>query len=371
MAAINSVRYHVLRDTTDTRQLDDDSHVSPERNRDLYENRVAFTSLLLHPDGKLYCGGTAYNHDIFWRFDPAGQNFTSLGYEHVAEKFEVKIHRSLCLASDGTIYGASACLYTLDERLEAPGGAIFRFDPGSGKIEKLAIPIPRDYIQTITLDERRGLIYGMTYPVFKFFVYHLDGGQVDDYDYVGSITHISALDDTGCFWGTWDWSKHALFKYDPDTRRITYFPRGTPDAAKDANIMYPGAGPVDCMINGRDGYLYIGTTGGALCRLDPATAEITSLGRPADTRRLPGIVILDERRLLLAGGDRAGGYLAVYDRQAGEFEHLGAIADTKTGRKLYRVHDLAVTADNRTAYVAETDVPDRSGYLWQCELDLG
>ena len=57
-----------------------------------------------------------------------------------------------------------------------------------------------------------------------------------------------------------------------------------------ANIMYPGAGPIDTMINGRDGYLYIGTCGGTLVRLDPRTAQADYLGRPAPTRRMPGLV---------------------------------------------------------------------------------
>ena len=369
MPRIKSVRHHVLRDTEDRRQLTDDSVVDAERDHDLYENRVAFTSLLWHPgDDRIYCGVTAHNHDVFHRFDPEHHTFESLHYADVAEEFEVKIHRSLCLASDGTIYGASACLYSLDRRLDAPGGAVFRFTPGEDCIEKLAVPVKHDYIQTITLDEKRRLVYGLTYPVFKFFVYHLDTGEVEDYDYVGSITHISALDDDGCFWGTWDWRRHLLYKYDPATREITYFRHGTPNAAEEANIMYPGAGPVDVMINGGDGYLYVGTTGGSLCRLNPKTAKVEYLGHPAPTRRLPGLVVWHDSLLLGAGGDREGGFLFTYDRETSVIRNLGPIVADETGNRLYRVHDLCLAPDGRTAYVAETDVPHRSGYLWECTL---
>ena len=55
------------------------------------------------------------------------------------------------------------------------------------------MPCPRDYIQTITLDEGRKLIYGMTWPVNRFFVYDLRRNLVEDNDYVGSITHLGAL----------------------------------------------------------------------------------------------------------------------------------------------------------------------------------
>jgi sugar lactone lactonase YvrE len=368
MGGITGVKYHVLRDTKEERVVTDEIRVDRRRDMDLYENRVALTSLLMHPaDGRLYCGVTAFNHDIFHRFDVEARKFESLGYADVAEEFEVKVHRSLCLASDGALYGASACLYGLEDRLKAPGGAIFRYHPDEGRIEKLAVPVKHDYIQTITLDEARGLIYGLTYPVFKFFVYHIDTGEVEDYDYVGSITHISALDDNGCFWGTWDWRRHFLFKYNPDTREITYFHHGTPNAEKEAGIMYPGAGPVDVMINGGDGFLYIGTTGGSLCRLNPKTAEVEYLGHPAPTRRLPGLVVWKDGLLLGAGGDMEGGFVFTYDRESGAFRRLGGIT-APDGKKLYRVHDLCLSLDGRTAYVAETDVPRRSGYLWECEL---
>ena len=367
MAAISNVRYHILRDVTKKQILVDDTRAA-RTDPDVMDNRVAFVSLLTHPDGNLYCGLTAFNHDIFSKWDPKAEKFTSLRYQDVAEEFEVKIHRSLALASDGTIYGATATLYTLDKRRQAPGGSIFRYHPTTGKIEKLCIPVPRDYPQTITLDEKRKLIYGMTQPVFTFFVYHIDTGEVENYDYMGSITHISCLDDDGCFWGTWDTVRHYLFKYDPRTREITYFNHGLPEGAKFADIMYRGAGPCDCMINGGDGFLYIGTTGGTLCRLNPRTAEVKYLGRPHPTMRMPGLVQLDARRILVAGGDSEGGYVAIYDMKTNGWDHLGTLVDEKSGEKLYRVHDLAVSLDQKTAYVAETDVPSRSGYLWECKI---
>jgi hypothetical protein len=71
-----------------------------------------------------------------------------------------------------------------------------------------------------------------------------------------------------------------------------------------------------------------------------------------------------------ACGDLAGGYIFTYDRDTGAFKNLGSLIDSKTGEKLYRVHDLCVSPDRKTAYVAETDVPDRSGDLWEVSLAL-
>jgi hypothetical protein len=371
MARIKSVKHHILRDAKSKREVIDTSLMNPDDavDQEIRNNRISFTCLLAHPDGYIYCGITAFKGDIFWRFDPRTGKFADLGYNSVGEQYEVKIHRSLELASDGTIYGASATLYTLDQRQDTVGGAIFHYDPRVGKIEKLVVPCERDYIQTITLDEKRQLVYGMCCPVYKFFVYNIATNKVQYNDYMGSITHIGAIDDAGCYWGTWDSVYHYLFKYDPATGKITYFHHSIPEGKECAGIMYPGAGPVDTMINGRDSYLYIGTCGGTLVRLDPKTAKCDYLARPQPTRRMPGLVIWHDSVLIGAGGDNQGGYIFTYDRKTGAVQNLGKLVDPTTGEQLFRVHDLRLSLDGKTAYVAETDVPSRSGYLWQVELE--
>ena len=366
---IKHVNHYVLRDYKPDIPATDDTEAPTPEDKERFDNLVAFTCLLPHPDGKLYCGITCFNTDILYRFDLEKKTFESLGYQKTAEPFEVKIHRSLELASDGTIYGASACLYSIDRRLQAPGGSLFSISPGSRQVDKLSVPVDHDYIQTITLDETRQLIYGQTYPCFRFFVYDLKTGKTEDFGFIASITHISALDDDGCFWGTWDWVNHWLFKYDPDKKEITWFRHGLPNAQEDSNIMYPGAGPVDCMINGDDGFIYIGTCGGSLCRLDPKSAEVIYLGKPSPSRRLPGLLLWKDSLLLGCSGDEEGGNIFAYDRETNTFHQLGSIVDTETGLKLYRVHDIRLTNDN-LAYIAETDVPDRSGYLWECRLEI-
>ena len=363
------VGHHVLRDYHSTECLTDAAELSQPLDLDRFNNYIAFTCLLPHPNGRLYCGITCANTDILHCFDPDSKRFETLHYDAVAEPYEVKIHRSLELASDGTIYGASACLFRPDERQKAPGGALFKVEPGANSVAKMGIPLEHDYIQTITLDEKRGLIYGQTYPCFRFFVHNIASGETRDFGYIGSITHVSALDDNGCFWGTWDSQCHWLFKYDPNEDAITWFRHGTPGAKEDSNIMYTGAGPVDCMVNGGDGYLYIGTCGGSLCRLDPNTAEVTYLGRPSMTKRLPGLVVWKDSLLLGCSGDEEGGNVFAYDRETNGFHQLGPIMDSQTGLKLFRVHDLRLM-NERLAYIAETDVPYHSGYLWECKLEI-
>jgi len=83
---------------------------------------------------------------------------------------------------------------------EAPGGRIFRYSFDERSYDFLGIPVPNDYIQTIALDEEEGLIYGITYPVFNFFAYDIRKKTNRYHQYVGSASHMMALDDDGCVW---------------------------------------------------------------------------------------------------------------------------------------------------------------------------
>lgn len=364
-----NVKAHIMRDVKSRDQsLGVDTFAGKIEDDDVFHNRIAFTSLLYNPnDGLIYCGITAYDNDILHTFDPNTGEFRSLGYTRVAEKYEVKVHRSLELDDDGTLFGASACLHDVNLRLEAPGGRIFSYTPETGKIRVLVTPVPHDYVQTISLDRKRRLIYGFTYPVFKFFKYDLATNETTNFDYVGSITHISALDDRGRLWGTWNSTRHSLFCYDPDADEITWHRHGLPGSAAASGMMYAGAGPVDSMINGGDGYLYIGSTSGALLRLEPESAEVEFLGKPFATSRMPGLTIGSDGLIYGCGGDGGDSLVFTYDRSARRFDVLGRVYEEERSIGCYRTHDICIVPDGRM-FIAETDVPQRAGYLWECSV---
>lgn len=335
---------------------------------DWKRNLVSTTSLLWHPQRRrLICGLTSFDTDIMYEFDPAEKRFHSLDYPSVSEPFEIKIHRSLALGRDGSVYGATACLHREDQRYEAPGGRIFRYDFNRRSYDMLGIPVPRDYIQTITLDETRGLIYGLTYPVFNFFAFDIRKRETRFVHYVGSVSHIMAVDDAGCVWSTWSPRTHNLFKYDPGRNRIEFFDHALPRSDSGAGLMYPGAGPVDMMLNGGEGCLYVGMASGDLVRIRPDTAETDYLGKPAPETRLAAMEVGPDGRLWGVCGFLGRCRLFAYDRARRTFEDFGYIRDSSTGTPLFIAHDMAFAAD-KTLFIGETDTANRAGYLWQIEL---
>ena len=332
---------------------------------DWRENLVATTSLLWHPEReRLVVGMTSFQTDLMYEFDPATSEFHCLDFMAVSEPFEIKIHRSLALDSEGRVYGATACLHREDQRHEGPGGRIFRYDFDAGTYEFLGIPVPHDYIQTITLDEERGVIYGLTYPVFNFFAYDYNRRETIYGHYVGSISHLMALDEDGGCWSTWSPRTHNLYRYDPEKNTIEFYHHGLPGQGAGAGLMYPGAGPVDMMLNGDDGYIYIGVANGDLVCLDPRTAETTYVGRPSPETRLPALEVGPDGRLWGICGFLGRCRLFAYDREKRTFQDYGHIADTETGEPIYIAHDMAFAPDG-TLFVGETDTTERASYLWE------
>jgi sugar lactone lactonase YvrE len=329
---------------------------------------ISTVSLAYNPsDGLLYCGFTAWDNDILDTFDLDSKIFRSLNFQQVGDRFDIKIHRSLKVSGDGAVYAATAGLHDLDQRAQAAGGKLLRYDPTSGEFEVLGVPIPREYIQTIALDETRGILYGFTYPVAYAFRFDIDTRTSTDLGYVGSMPHSPVIDDAGNLWGTWTplWAnrgKACLFRYNPDSEEMTWYRKSLPAVYAD-----DGCG-IDSALNGGDGYLYFGTTAGALARLDPRTVEVTYLGHPLAGPRVSALVLGHDGLIYGSGGTHYDTHLFAYDRESGQSLVLGAIYDPQRETSNWTTHALCEPRPG-LFYVGETDNPDRSGYLWECQVD--
>lgn len=367
------VKAHILKKVVFRREISGYRFPDYLNDPDIYNNYSCITCLLYYPDKNLvYCGMTAFNNDLLYAFDPENGQFRSCGYRDVAEKYEIKIHHSLELDADGIVYGATGGLHDIDEYLKSPGGSIFKFDPSSGQIEKIAVPLPHIYIQSLTLDKKRKILYGTTSRICKFFKYDLETQQTHDLGLINTEPEHSALDDEGCFWGSWldtCQQKLKLFRYDPENEGMEHFDFGIPSTPVTLKRYgKPHDNEIDRLINGEDGYLYLGTELGMFFRLDPKNREIKYLGKPCVELRLPALAMGKNGLIYGAGGDGYQVEAFAFDREKERFYDLGRIYDEELDEFCYRPHDICIDAKGNL-FVAETDTPKRTAYLWECRLD--
>jgi outer membrane protein assembly factor BamB len=329
-----------------------------------YHNLIAFTTVEYNPaDGLVYCGITACDNDILFTFDPASKKFESLNYQKVGEKYDIKIHRSLILDDDGMMYGATAGLPEPFEYLKAPGGKVFSLNTKTKEIKILDIPCPHDYIQCIAMDKKRKIIYGYTWPLNKFFRFDLATGKSTNFEAIGAGPHIPAVDDAGNLWGSWATfgsGDKRLMRYHPDEGVIDFNRTLLP------KLHGNDGGDIDGMVNGGDGYIYVGTVSGGLVRLDPKNAEFEYLGKPYPGTRLAGLCIGKDGLLYGGGGENYNTYIFAYDRESKKFYPNVRLHDTDSNAACVIVHHICIT-DDGTVYAAETDNLERSGYLFECK----
>ncbi len=340
-----------------------------------YHDWISFDGVAWHPTLKrVYCGLTALDNDIFYVFDPATGEFRSLGFQAIGDRFDAKFHRSMELG-DGSFYCATALLHDQDVQFEAGGGKLLHFDPFTETYRLLAVPVPHHYIQSITLDRQRRIIYGFTYPGEYFFRYDIETGQSRILAFIGNgiamcQPHYFVVDNDGYVWGTWGQTrafedtpaiKIQLFKYHPDTDQFTWFPFGLP------RVSEADRGSVDGMLLGSDGMIYIGTAAASLVRLNPRTAEVELLGRPGPKARMAGLAEGSDGRIYMACGTLDETSIFAYDRNSGEFIHHGVIYDPELNTGPARIHDMAITED-LVIYAGENDNVTRSSYLWECRI---
>jgi len=122
------------------------------------------------------------------------------------------------------------------------------------------------------------------------------------------------------------------------------------------------------MLNGGDGYLYVGVTTGELVRILPETGQVEYLGKPLPEIRLPAMQIGPDGRIWGIIGFLGNCHLFAYDRTNRSFEDYGLIKDSKTGTPIFIAHDMCFTPDGQRIFVGERDTSDRTGYLWEIQL---
>lgn len=341
---------------------------------------ISITSLAYHePSDSVYLGIGSFSAELLWKFDRATRQITSCGYEKVAEPYDAKFHRSLELDGD-TIYAGAALFHDINKQFEAKGGRLVKYDIPTGEYTFLSRPCPPAYIQSITMDRRRRILYGFGAVPEVFFRHDLDTGESRVIAHIGNgaefcESHNPVLDAEGNVWGTWGVLRAfayrtgldslRLFRYSPDEDRMTFFDHGLPRTGAPDDKSKP-----DTSILGPDGMIYIGTEAGALIRLDPADASAKLLCCPnPESRRLPGLAFQQGTGLLYGvAGEHYAAKLFAYDTVKNQLLFVQDIACEADGVRPDRIHHMVFAGQN-TIYAGENDNNDRSAYLWELRLE--
>jgi hypothetical protein len=125
---------------------------------------------------------------------------------------------------------------------------------------------------------------------------------------------------------------------------------------------------IDDIVNGGDGYLYIGGKSGSLYRLDPNTAEVELLGRPFyHQRRISALTKAQDGTFYGAAGDRDCVRLFNYDPGSDRVKELGIVYDPNRQQPAEKIHSLTMTPEG-VLYGGEIDNLHRSSWLWEISL---
>ena len=350
----------------------DFSQMSEEQKKyDIHFTGVAYDER--YP--QIWCGFTSFAGDLLWTLDPQTKAFESRGFGRVREEHEIKIHRGLQVGPDGCLYFGTAALVSTPQHAEAAGGRLFRYDPAADKYECLGRPIERDYVQTIDVDYRRGIIYGATYPTPWFFGWDMASGKLLFKALLNDHPHQVCVDDDGRCWASfapypWDQGKHQLVNYNPDTSKLNWTDVHLPgegslnDAAGEAGQTEAG---IDSFINGGDGFLYMGVSTGALLRLEPGKLKVEMLLKPAPSNGFGALSPPADGKIYGIAGTYKTSEVFSYDLRNHEVVLYGPAYDAEKDTTICRPHEL-VAGPNNCLYCPETDNFERQCYFWEIEL---
>lgn len=359
---------------------------------------ISFDSLLWDDaTKKLYCGLNSIDGDILYSFDPDTNKFTSLDTKSWADPFDVKIHRTILKNPyDGCFYFGTSLLHETDQQQDAPGGKIVKYDPVKNQYEVLGIAFPHLYVQSIAADFQRGYIYAFTYPAEFVVKFDLKTRKSEILAYISNSLmlaqpHNGVVDKHGALWGTYAetraWEEKPgpmpirIFKYDPETDKITWFRHRLP-GKKDKNQLIEDPadlkevafvsdesrhkedhGFCDSMLYDGDRYIYAGTVFGVLARIDIETGNVEKICHLMSAGRLPALTMDRAGNIYAAGGMKHHTHLFRWNPDSRELFNYGEIIDKRINEKPSRIHEIAID-DRGNIYLAENDNHHRSSYLW-------
>jgi outer membrane protein assembly factor BamB len=337
-------------------------------------------------DGKVYCTTAA---GWMFEFDPIIEKVVELG--PVTEKGPV-YSPNLTIAPDGNLYGGTWTDAKPGEK--QPPGHLFRLDDKSAKVTDLGIVGQGEGIYTMTSNDPKNILYGVTTPSCLLFSYDLRTGKIriigdimeSIKSYLGAakdestgklvVTDVGEekgkgwersiggspwrkryfppraiiCDNQGNVWGSRD--QGLFFKYDVKADKLADTPIEMPlmIGTEDAIITEIS---VDSLAKDSSGMIYGGTySDGYLFRLNPNTGEAVCFGKPIRQQRIRALAVGMDGLVYGVGGEDAGiSKLFRFNPKTGDMRELRVIHER--GWIAYRIDTIVIGAD-ATLYLGES-----------------
>jgi hypothetical protein len=234
---------------------------------------------------------------------------------------QCKIHYSFAPSmSDGIMYMATHLSGPpIDQVVYSPwaswhdskrcfrGAALVAYDTQRDEVAWSDTLMPREGCRCLLHDQERGLLYAISYPRDRMFVYEIKTRQLRDLGRIGSVnSQALILDKKHRVWTTCD--DGHLVRYDPDIDRLEWSPEALPHDRRYQTGLHSVFYDVAAAPDGESVFASTWIGGPRLMRIWPNEGEfgrVEDLG-PATQERdtsIPANMFLDHCGGLVFGGD--------------------------------------------------------------------
>jgi len=228
--------------------------------------------------------------------------------------------------------------------------------PELASIDDLGVLVPGESVSAMTIDPDRNLIYGLTSPGGKFFIYDIANRKTvikDIFDeYIAKKKNISramiCADGNVYFSGKYG----GVIKYCPDE-----------DTFKKTNMKIPVSpgreylNTVSALARTDDGRIYGGTyADGYLFTFDPKEEKLVNLGKPSIESHIRGITVGNDGIIWgLCGSDDELVHLFRYDPLNTNLEDLGMLRAKMPKTWIMHKAEVLISGDDGELLIGEND----------------
>lgn len=262
------------------------------------------------------------------------QNMVDMGSNIPGQR---EIRTGFCKLNENTFYAGT--IPDDEPGGEKPGGHLISVSvdvSGNLLVSDLGVPIPGEGIYSLTIDDKKNNLYGITYPSGVFFSYSVKTGKVISYPNIMPSNKEKALFaefllnptdylcdalivvENGMVLGSAPVNR--IFSFNPVTRTFEYYNQEIPDVWGRRSL-----GKIECWVKGANGELYAGNAGdGQLLEIDPVSKTIKNLGKPIMMPRIRGLALSYNGKLFgIAGALPGYAHLFSYDPVKYGFKDFG------------------------------------------------